>query len=107
MKSFKPIQISEFAKKDLQKIGKYTLKEWGALQKKYYLGLFKQSFKTLSHTVSGDSIVSFGKSRDEIDSGLLSFIVKKHIVYYRESEQAFIIIRILHSRMDPGKHLHE
>ncbi len=67
-------------------IGEYTLREWGALQKKYYLDLFKQSFKTLSHTASDDSIVPFGKSRDEIDSGLLSYMVKKHSVYYRESE---------------------
>ena len=39
--------------------------------------------------------------------GLLSYNVQKHVVFYRESEQAFVIIRILHSRMDPGKHLNE
>lgn len=107
MKSFKSIQISASAKKDLRKIGEYTLKEWGAEQKKSYMGLFKQSFKTLSHTASNDSIIPFCQSRNDIKSGLFSYRIKKHIVYYRESEQLFIIIRILHSHMDPGKHLHE
>ena len=107
MKNFKAINISEPAKKDLQKIGEYTQREWGLLQKKYYLGLFKKFFKTLSHSVSNESIVSLGKVRDEIDMGLLSYNVQKHVVFYRESEQVFVIIRILHSRMDPGKHLNE
>ena len=105
MKHFKSIHISDLAKNDLQKIGQYTLREWGALQKKYYLDLFKESFKTLSYTVSSDGIVPFGKVRDEIARGLFSYVVQKHIVYYRETEQAFVIIRILHSRMDQKKHL--
>jgi len=107
LKNFKSIKISDTAKKDLKKIGEYTLKEWGILQKKYYLDLFKHSFKTLSHTISDDSIIPLSKPREDIDRGLLSYNVKKHIVYYRESEQEFTIIRILHSRMDPEKHLHE
>jgi len=107
LKNFKPINISDPAKKDLQKIGEYTQREWGSLQKKYYLGLFKKSFKTLSHSVSNESFVFLSKARDEIVMGLFSYTVQKHVVYYRESEQAFLIIRILHSRMDPEKHLHE
>ncbi len=107
MKNFKSINISDPAKEDLQEIGEYTKNKWGSLQKKYYLGFFRKFFKTLSHSVSNESIVSLGKVRDEINMGLLSYNVQKHVVFYRESEQEFLIIRILHSRMDPGRHLHE
>jgi len=70
--------------------------------------LIKQ-FKTLSR--SGN----IGKHRDEIAQGLYSYRIKKHVVLVREikgretegreSEDEFIIIRVLHGRMDMEKQL--
>lgn len=105
MKNFKPIKISNPARIDLKKIAEYTLKEWGKLQKKTYLGLFKKSFISLSQSQAVNKITPLIKNREGINTGLLSFCVKKHVVYFRETEHDFTIIRILHSSMDPEKHL--
>ena len=95
--SFKPLRISDPATRDLQAIAEYTLSEWGAKQKESYLNLVKQSFKALS--CSGN----IGKRRDEIDQGLYSYSIKKHVVFFRETEDEFMIIRVLHGRMDMEK----
>jgi len=97
--SFKPIRISNPASRDLQAIAEYTQSEWGTTQKVSYLKLIKQSFKTLSR--SGN----IGKHRDEITQGLYSYSIKKHVIFFRESETEFKIIRILHVRMDMEKQL--
>jgi len=47
------------------------------------------------------------KNRKEIDTGLLSYRINQHVVYFRNSEDEIIIVRILHTRMDPEKHLSE
>ncbi len=98
MPSFKAIRISNPAARDLQAIAEYTQSELGSKLKESYLNLIKQSFKTLSR--SGN----IGKHRDEIAQGLYSYSIKKHVVFIRESEDEFIIIRVLHSRMDMAKH---
>ena len=105
LKRFKSIKISKPAEIDLKDIATYTLKQWGESQKKAYLGLFKQSFRALSTNKSDNKISPLTQNRDDIDSGLMSFWIKKHVVYYRETKQELLIIRILHSQMDPEKHL--
>jgi toxin ParE1/3/4 len=99
LSNFKPLRLSAPATKDLQSIADYTLHEWGAEQKKRYLDLIKQSFQTLS--MAGN----IGKKRDELAAGLYSYTIKKHCVYFRELEQEYVVVRILHSQMEPNKHL--
>jgi toxin ParE1/3/4 len=105
LKNFKPIKIANPAKNDLRDIANYALKEWGKAQKKTYLNLFKQSFLALSHNNNDENVMPLGKPRQEIGTGLSSYRIKEHVVYFRETEREFLIIRILHSRMDPEKHL--
>lgn len=99
MTNFKPLRISNPAKNDLQHIAEYTFQEWGLVQKKVYLDLIKKSFNTLSN------VGNIGKKRDEIEMGLYSYGIKKHTIYFRETEQEFVVLRILHSHMDPERHL--
>ena len=104
---FKSIKISKPAEIDLKKTAAYTSKEWGELQKKAYLDLFKQFFLTLSHSQNNDNVLPLIKDQKEIDKGLLSYSIKKHVVYFRETEDEFTIVRILHSQMDHEQHLNE
>ncbi len=99
MTNFKVIRISDPAARDLQAIAEYTLSEWGSKQKESYLKLIQQSFKTLS--CSGN----IGKHRDDVAGNLYSYSIKKHVVFFREIEDEFMIIRILHGRMDIEKPL--
>ena len=103
MTNFKAIKISNPARNDLKNIAAYTLKEWGKLQKKTYLNYFKQSFITLSQ--NNNEFMPLRKPRQDIGEGLLSYCIKQHVVYFRETKHEFVIIRILHSRMDPEKYL--
>ena len=105
MKKFKPIKISNPAEIDLKNIADYTSKEWGELQKNAYLALFKQSFISLSQNQGSNKTSLLIKDRKHIDMGLWSYGVKKHVVYFRETEHELLIVRILHARMDPEKHL--
>jgi len=85
---FKKIKLSGPAQQDLLKIAEYTKQTWGAAQKKKYLAQIKSSFKALGETPG------LGKPRNEISLGLLVHPVQKHVIFYRESEQELLIIRI-------------
>ena len=99
MTNFKPLRLSNPAKTDLQHIAKYTQEEWGVVQKKVYLNLIKKSFNTLSR------VGNIGIKRNDIEQGLYVYSIKKHTVYFRETDQEVVVLRILHSRMDPERHL--
>ncbi|MCF6251223.1 MAG: type II toxin-antitoxin system RelE/ParE family toxin [Methylococcaceae bacterium] len=99
MTNYKPLRLSSSAKTDLKRIAAYTLQEWGVVQKKVYLDLIKKSFNTLS------TVGNIGKKRDDIEHNLYAYCIKKHTVYFRETDHEFVVIRILHSRMDPQRHL--
>jgi len=96
---YKPLRLSIPAKTDLQRIATYTQQEWGKNQKKVYLDLIKKSFNTLS------TVGNIGKKRDDIKKDLYAYSIKKHTVYFRETDQEFVVLRILHSHMDPERHL--
>jgi len=95
----KKLHISAPARNDLRLIGEYTQREWGLNQKKKYLGQIKNSFKAICETPG------LGKLRDDIDKGLSSYSVQKHIVFYREIKSELLVIRVLHERMDSDRHL--
>ena len=46
-----------------------------------------------------------GRSREELGPGYRSVVQGAHIVFYRATTQERIIVRILHGRMDPNRHL--
>lgn len=105
LKKFKPIKISKPAEIDIKDISLYTLKQWGKAHKTAYLGLFKNLFLDLSY--HAESIQPLIKDRTEIYAGLLSYRINQHVVFFRNTKHEILIVRILHTRMDPEKHLNE
>ena len=99
LQNYKPIRLSNPAQKDLQLIAEYTQRIWGAIQKRKYLALIHKSFQQLNQ------MGNIGRKRDDIIKDLFCYPVQKHTIFYRESEKEFIVIRVLHSQMDTGKHL--
>ncbi len=102
LKHYKSIKISKPAELDLKNIANYTLSHWGELQKQLYLGLFKELFINLREDDANPALI---KIREDIDEDLLSFRVRKHVVYFRITAKEVLILRVLHSSMDPEKHL--
>lgn len=46
-----------------------------------------------------------GRARDEIREGYRSYAVGSHVVFYVARSSRIDVIRILHQRMDVGRHL--
>lgn len=99
MSNYKFLRISNPAKNDLQHNAAYTIHVWGEDQKKVYFDLIKKSFNTLS------AVGNIGKKRDGLAQEIYAYCIKKHTIYFRETVQEFVVLRILHSRMDPERHL--
>jgi len=99
LQSFKTIRLSNPAKKGLQLIADYSQQVWGATQKRKYLNLIRKSLRQLN------LMGNVGIKRDDIVKGLYCLPVQKHIIFYRESDKKFIVIRILHSQMDLKRHI--
>lgn len=96
MESFRLV-ISPAARDDLTGIFSCGLMNWGRVWTGRYLDTLRQSLWTLTlHP-------AMGIERTEILSGLRSFPINNHVVFYRIRSDCVEIIRILHSRQDiPG-----
>ena len=99
MTTSKQLHLSAPSGRDLRLISEYTLRRWGAVQKKKYLGQIKDSFKLINENPG------IGKPRDEIDKGLMSLAVQKHIIFYRQTKKQLFVVRILYESMDLARHL--
>jgi len=95
----KKLRISGPARRDLERIGEYTRAEWGAAQRRKYLGQIKNGFRALRDTPG------IGARRDDILEGLRALPVRKHVIFYRETATELTIVRVLHENMDPKLHL--
>ncbi len=95
MPSSKKLRISGPARLDLGRIGDYTRREWGAAQKRKYLGQIKDGFKAIRDTPG------IGTRRDDIRKGLRAQSTQKHVIFYRETKSEVVIVRVLHQSMNP------
>ncbi len=95
MPNSKKLRISEPAKRDLEGIGEYTRAEWGAAQKRKYLGQIKDGFKAVR------DVPGIGVQRDDIRKGLRAHPVRKHVIFYSETKTELTIVRVLHESMSP------
>jgi toxin ParE1/3/4 len=88
------LRVSDPARRDLEGIGDYTRREWGARQKRKYLGQIRDAFRMLRDSPG------IGTPRDDIVAGLRAHPVGRHVVFFRESGDAVVIVRVLHESMD-------
>ena len=94
MANSRKIRISGPAGRDLERIGDYTRREWGEAQKRVYLGEIREALKRLR------DMPGTGVARDDIDEGLRAHPIRKHIIFFRDTEDALTIVRVLHASMD-------
>nr|WP_136250729.1 type II toxin-antitoxin system RelE/ParE family toxin [Ningiella ruwaisensis] len=94
-------KISKAAVNDLYEIGLYTETEWGVEQRNFYLDELESHFNYLANH-SNDLAE---KSRDDIKQGCYFSSVRKHVVVFRRLSYGIRIVRVLHQRMDCGRHL--
>jgi len=87
--------ITNKAKTDLKKIGRYTHEHWGSGRSDQYLTMMDASFHQLAANPN------IGKGCNEIRDGYRKFNAGSHVIFYRQTLTDTIeIVRILHGRMD-------
>ena len=82
------------AETDLAEIWWFTAERWDIEQADAYIDQILSTCRRLS-----DGTLP-GKSADGIQLGLRSRAAGAHVVFYRESADEVLLIRILHQRMD-------
>ena len=92
-------RLAPEAKRDLEAIWLYTLEEWGLEQANRYTDELTDVFAQL---VVGPQL---GTTCDHIRTGYLRRRVGRHMVYYRMTDYGITVVRILHDRMLPTRHL--
>jgi toxin ParE1/3/4 len=93
------IHVHELAESDLIGIWQHSFEEWGAEQADKYLDELDSSIKMLADTPG------VGIRRDYVRDGYHVLFVASHAVYYTVTPTTIHVIRVLHGRMDPERHL--
>ena len=87
------------ARQDLKEIWLYTCKQWHAAQADKYVAELDAGITKLRHSPS------VGRQREDVRPGYRSLRINEHIVYYQVVPPVIRIVRVLHARMDPQRHL--
>ena len=92
-------RLSPKARRDLEEIWLYTLTEWGFEQANRYTDEFTAAFAALAEQpqIAGRC--------DHIRTGYRRLRVGRHTIYFRIAQFGIVVIRILHDRMLPARHL--
>jgi len=91
--------IAPAAKADLKDIYQYGLGRWGQAQSDSYLENLKEHFWALTEQPL------MGVERPELLPGARSLPIKSHALFYKVTTETVEIIRVLHGRQDPQRHL--
>jgi toxin ParE1/3/4 len=84
---------------DLVEIWRFSAERWDSEQADAYVG---QILRTCERLADGTLV---GRNADGIQPGLRSRPAGAHVVFYRESADEVLVLRVLHQRMDVPGHI--
>lgn len=89
------LELSTRAQHDIRSILAYTSRRWGKEQRHRYRHLLDAGLKRIAENPG------LGLTHDPATPSILHRMVEHHIVFYElVSEDAIVVLRILHERMD-------
>lgn len=95
----KKYHTSGRADKDIKEIYKHTVRQYGFAQGHKYLEGLYTCFAMLGlHPDAGHAAVTISKSYRR-------FEYESHVIFYKKRKADIWIIRVLHEKMDAGRHL--
>jgi len=95
----KGVAIRRRAVRDLEGIAEYTLDRWGDAQLVEYMTALDRAFQLLLEDQS------LGKPADDVRQGYFRHHVGRHVIYFKRRRSGVEIVRVLHDRMSPRRHL--
>ncbi|HWA91915.1 MAG TPA: type II toxin-antitoxin system RelE/ParE family toxin [Rhizomicrobium sp.] len=87
------------ARGDLKSVARYSEKEWGRARKSQYMAALRARLVALLEHQK------LGIARPDLGAGYRSLLVGSHVVFYRLAASEVRVVRVLHQRMDPKRHL--
>ncbi len=97
--TLRELLISRRADSDLVGIAEFTTREFGAVQARRYRDQLAACFASLQDNPM------LGGSADDLAPGLRRLRQQAHVVFYLPSDEAVLIVRVLHHSMDFARHL--
>jgi toxin ParE1/3/4 len=91
--------ISPRARGDLDEIWTYTTKRCGIDQAEFYI---REVGKRIEAVAAQPAI---GRACPEVRGGYYKYPAGSHVLFYRLIDGGVDVVRILHERMDFGRHL--
>jgi toxin ParE1/3/4 len=91
--------FSPRAARDIDEIYDFTAEAWGVVQAESYIATLRQRCEALAR---GEVA---GRDASQIRLGYRRLTAGSHAIFYRTTGDAIEIIRILHARMNFGRHL--
>jgi toxin ParE1/3/4 len=92
-------ELSERAKSDLAEIVHYSAGRWGTAQAEKYLDAIEARLDLLAKQPL------LGRARENLTPGLFSFPIESHVAYYLRAAFGIVVVRVLHKRQDPYRHI--
>lgn len=92
-------RLTPAAQRDLSSIWDFTQERWDENQAEIYISEIRAAIERIA--------VAPGRGRacDEIREGYRRYSIGSHLVFYVERTDGVDVIRVLHQRMDPSRHL--
>lgn len=92
-------ELSQEALSDLTGIADFTLERWGKEQARAYIDALQGRLTELAHQPL------LGRRRGELTPDLLCFPFESHVIFYLRTDFGIAVVRILHKRQDPFRHI--
>lgn len=92
-------RLTPAAQRDLASIWDYTEERWDQQQAETYVLEIKSAVERIAAQPNR------GRAVDDIRAGYRRYSIGSHLIFYRERDNGVDVIRILHQRMDPTRHL--
>ncbi len=93
------IEFTHDAERDLINIFFYGIEHFGPVQAERYLESTNAKIKMAAEHPD------FGADYGFVVEGVRRYESVSHAIYYRPTQSGILILRVLHSQMDPTRHL--
>lgn len=95
----RPLSLSVSAQADLAGIARHSEQAWGPARKKLYMAAIGRRLTLLR-------VRPFvGAAREDIAPSYRSLRCAAHMIFYRVDANQIRVLRVLHVKMDPHRHL--
>ncbi|HNP59054.1 MAG TPA: type II toxin-antitoxin system RelE/ParE family toxin [Gordonia sp. (in: high G+C Gram-positive bacteria)] len=92
-------RLTPAAQSDLSEIWDYIAEHWDLQQAEIYINEIRAAFERIADDPDR------GRACDGIREGYRRYSIGSHVLFYIARPDGVDVIRLLHQRMDPARHL--